>query len=201
MKKILLTVLASGTACLALTSVPAFAVMPITSGWYFEANGGTSRQQDTSNNGRLSSNMTGLGGSGNIGYKFMPYVGVEAGYTQYSLERLELNNVTVLKNRPYDYHAAVKGIIPIGNSGFEPFAKIGYARVKTKYQVIDPALLAVSNATASNASSSGVYLGVGAEYYFMQEFAVIVQWARAKGNGSVTGEMDLYSIGASFIFN
>jgi hypothetical protein len=44
-------------------------------------------------------------------------------------------------------------------------------------------------------------LGAGAQYYFMQEFAVVAQWARARGNSDTNGTMDLYSIGISFIFN
>lgn len=192
--------IATSITLLAVASTPALAAMSAASGWYLEVTGGGSKQQNDSN-GSLSSKNVGMAGNGAIGYKFMPYVAGEAGYTQYSRVDLKSGGTLALKNRPYDYHAAIKGIIPIGNSGFEPFAKVGVARLKTKYQVKDSDAVLAAGASSSDKSSTGYYLGAGAQYYFMPELAVVAQWARAHGNSDATGSMDLYSVGLSFIFD
>lgn len=187
-----------GTAALLLLP-PAFAVTSVTSGWYVEGTLGTSKQQDNSN-GNLSTSETGLAGSASIGYKFMPFVGTEIGYTQYSLQRLQNNGTTVVKDRLSNYFGAVKGIIPIANSGFEPFAKVGISRLRSKNQIIDNAAATAAGANPHNASSTGFYMAAGAQYYFLPELAIVAEWARANGNSSSTGSMDLYSVGLSYIF-
>ena len=66
-----------------------------------------------------------FGGNANVGYKFMPFFAAEVGYTAYA--NTEVKNGTGAKAghvRSYSYDLAGKGIIPIGGSGFEAFAKL-----------------------------------------------------------------------------
>lgn len=180
-------------------SLPAFAVPSLASGWYLEGVLGNSKQQDRSI-GNLSLNNTGLAGGASIGYKFMPFFATELGYNQYSLSRYTFNDTIVAKNRTHSYQAALKGIIPVVNSGFEPFAKVGVSRLSSKNQIKNGPLATASGANLSNSSSTGFYLSAGAQYYFLPELAVVAAWARANGNSSSTGSMDLYSVGLSYIF-
>lgn len=197
MKAKTLTVLAGMVSL--FTHHPAYACMPLPSGWYIEGSGGSVRQQDASNGG-LTTDTSGLGWNATIGYKFMPFLAIEAGYTQYGIIKEKNGATTVMRNRPVSVDFAAKGIIPIANSGFEPFGKVGYARSKNKIQVTDAALIPPT-ASTDNESASGLYLGAGAQYYFMPELAVVAEWNRAAGNNDSVGHLDLYSIGLSFIFD
>ena len=95
---------------------------------------------------------------------------------------------------------AAKGILPIAASGFEAFAKLGFSRLVTSASISDSAAAAAIGYGSSSHSATGLYIGVGGQYYFMPEMAVVAQWARAQGNSS-TGNEDLLSGGVSFIFD
>ncbi|OGT36875.1 MAG: hypothetical protein A3F11_08830 [Gammaproteobacteria bacterium RIFCSPHIGHO2_12_FULL_37_14] len=169
-------------------------------GWYAEGNLGSTRLINEDYPANSSNSSSGLGGNINVGYKFMPYVGVELGYTRYANTTIDDQNSTEAgSDKHYSYDLAGKGIIPIGTGNFELFGKFGIQRIYSS--------ISISNTTAANNiglgsgqhSTTGYYLGVGGEYYFSPEFAAVAQWARANGNSS-TGTLDLYSVGVSYIF-
>src|SRR5437868_3492213 len=56
--------------------------MSVPSGWYLEGNIGGSHLSGKSYPG--NSSTSGLAGSVDVGYKFMPYLGTEIGYTHYA---------------------------------------------------------------------------------------------------------------------
>jgi len=191
--------LLAGTATLFSLSATNHAMMSLCDGWYADLGLGWVHEQGISNDG-LTVKDVGVAGRVNIGYKFMPFVATELGYTYYGMQRFESGGQTILKNRPYDFHFDIKGMVPIANSGFEPYAKIGVVYSKTRYQIIDSAAVIATNANTTNRSHTGLYIGAGAQYYFMPELAGFAEWARAKGSSSSTGTLDLYSFGLLFIF-
>lgn len=195
-KKLLAAV--SATAGLLLTT-SAFALMSVPCGWYLEANGGSASLSNKSYPG--SSSSSGIGGSANLGYKFMPYLGGEIGYSLYPNTSIKAANGTKAgTDKHYSYDIAAKGILPIAASGLEAFGKVGFNRNVTSMTINNSAAANSIGLGTGSHSASGLYLGVGLQYYFMPEMAVVAQWARAQGNSS-TGNEDLLSAGISFIFS
>lgn len=182
-----------------LFAAEAKAIMSNPYGWYFDANVGYTKLLDISLNGG-SASTTGAGGSLTLGYKFMPYFGLEIGYTKYADSKVSDQagaNAGTLKS--YSYDLSVKGIMPVYDSGMEFFAKLGVQRGHTRFSINNLAAADSINMTGTSSSHTGLYIGAGGQYYFMPELAVMGQWARAVGNQSV-GTLDLYSIGITFTF-
>src|SRR5688572_24203858 len=87
---------------------PALAIMSVPMGWYLEANAGATRLSNKSYPGSASS--SGIGGNANIGYKFMPYLAVEAGYSQYHDTTIKNpQGVTAATDKRYSYDLAIRG--------------------------------------------------------------------------------------------
>lgn len=197
-KKHLLLSMTAGWLVTAL-STPASALCSASDGWYVEGNLGSTYLSNRHYPG--SSNSSGIGGNANLGYKFMPFFAMEAGGTQYANTYIKNHAGTkAALDRHYSYDIAGKGIVPITDSGFELFAKLGAERINSHISIKNQAAANDIGIGASHHSQTGLYFGVGAQYYFMPEMAVVAQWMRATGN-SKTGTMDLLSLGLSFIFN
>lgn len=192
----ILTLIASGITTLSIaTSASAAVTLP--SGWYAEGNLGTSKTH-------VSSPGTSVGNSGfawnvNAGYKFMPFFAGEIGYTRYATADIKLNGTKIAKDTLYSYDIAGKGILPISDSGLNLFAKLGIARSSAHIVNTNAAVGTVSNAGSS--FTTGVYYGLGGEFSFLPNVGVNLQWARAKSKSSTGGNLDLYSIGVSYIFS
>jgi hypothetical protein len=183
---------------LLLLTAPAFAVMSLPYGWYLEANLGSSTTSSNHYPGNVSS--SGIGYNANLGYKFMPYVAAEFGYTGYANTTVKTaagNKAGIAKN--YAYDLAAKGILPIYDSGFEAFAKLGLQRIASSMSIQGPLAAASLGLGSTSHSATGYYAGLGMQYYFMPEFAINAQWMRSEGN-STTGSFSLLSAGLSFIF-
>lgn len=177
--------------------------MSVPCGWYVEANAGYSTLSNTNLPGKVDSN--GAAGNLNIGYKFMPYVGLEIGYSQYSGSSINdiITGEQAGKAKHYSYDIAGRAIWPIADSGFELFGKIGAQHIATTVSLNrqnPEAIINTGLTTSMGGGTTGLYMGLGGQYYLMPELAVVVQWQRAAGNGS-TGTADLYSGGLSFIFD
>lgn len=186
----------SGLAIFSLTT-QTFAVSSNPYGWYAEANVGSTKLSNKNYPG--SSSASGVGGNLNIGYKFMPFFATEIGYTQYanaSVKDQFGTKAATVKN--YSYDIAAKGIIPIQDYGLEPFAKVGIQRLNSHVSLNNQTAASNLGLSSSSHSATGLYLGVGAQYYFTPEFAAVAEWARAEGNNT-TGNYDLYSLGLSFL--
>lgn len=197
-KKFLLAVVAGCVFGVLATS--ASAMMSVPNGWYIEANAGSTNLSNKNYPG--SASTSGIGGNANIGYKFMPYFATEIGYSQYANSSIkDISTGTKAGNdKHYAYDLAAKGILPIVDSGFEAFAKVGVTRVGNKMSINSQTAATAIGLSSSSHSDTGIYLGVGGQYYFMPELAVVVQWQRAQGNSS-TGTLDLVSGGLSFILD
>lgn len=194
-KKISSIALLLGCFC----SPSAQAIMSNPFGWYFDANLGYTKISDIKfNNG--STNNNGFGGNITLGYKFMPYFGLEIGYSKYSNTSIadqSCNKAGELQ--AYSYDLALKAIMPVYDSGMEIFGKIGAQRTHTRFSIKNLYVANYISMTSHTESRNGLYAGLGGQYYFMPEFAVVGQWARAVGNANV-GTWDLYTIGITFIF-
>jgi opacity protein-like surface antigen len=198
MKKLVLA--AASIAALGAT-VSAMAAVSLPSGWYLEGNAGATRVSNSNYGSGLSTSNSGLGWNANGGYKFMPYFAGELGYTRYANTKLKYAGTQVAKVTNYSYYLAGKGILPISDSGFELFAKLGIARLKS-HATLTNASYASSNNLSINTGSrtiTAAYFGVGGEYNFTPMLAMNIQWNRSKGN-STSGNLDLLSLGLSYLF-
>lgn len=197
--KVLVLAAASAATFCATSSVMASIAIPTS--WYIEGNVGSSRISNVNYGTGLSNTSSGFGWNLNGGYKFMPYFAAELGYTSYAKTKIKFNGAGVANDTHYSYYLAAKGILPISDSGVDLFAKLGIARINDHVTISDPTTVN-NNGLTVNAGSHAVtaaYFGVGADYFFLPNAAVNIQWNRAKGN-KTTGNLDLYSIGLSYLF-
>ncbi len=198
-KKITITIM--GVATLGMTTL-AMGVASLPVGWYLEGNLGVSKISDVSYAPNTSISSTGLGWNINGGYKFMPYFAAEIGYTSYANGTINFNGSKVGKDQAQAYDIVGKAILPIQDTGGEVFAKLGAARSKSHVTVTNASLLAGSGETLNTGqhNSTNFYFGIGGDYSFMPNSAVNLQWNRVAG-GSSTGNLDLLSLGLSYLFD
>ena len=172
------------------------AAIAVPTGLYVEGNGGTSKTSDVNPVG-TSLDGTGFGWNVNLGFKFMPYFATEVGYTHYAKADITAGP-TIATDTSYAYDFALKGLLPVIDSGINFFAKIGIARIMNHIVNNNPNVGTVGN--AGEHSSTSMYYGLGGEYAITPQLLGVLQWGRAKGNGD-TGTLDLYSAGLAYIFD
>lgn len=161
-------------------------------GWYLEFNIGQSKLTDV----KHVSDNKGWGGNIDLGYKFMPYFGLEFGYTQYANTSIKLEDGTksdTIKHNAFDI--AARGILPYGS--FEAFTKLGISRLFAK---ISDHHYHDGHHDNNTTGKTALYIAIGGQYYFSPESAIILQWARANGNKK-TGTEELWSIGVSYLYD
>lgn len=182
-------------------SAPALATVSMPVGYYVEGNVGQSRLHGKSYPGHSSDK--GFGWNANLGYKFSPFMAAEAGYAHYASSRVKDNNgVQVATDRHYSYIITSKGMLPLGTTGLELFAKVGVARTFSKLSVNNEQAASASNMTfkTGRTEATGAYLAAGFDYALSPNMNVNVQWSRAKGNSN-TGELELMAVGLTFLFS
>ncbi len=196
-----ITLLMISTTTLGLSTL-AFGIVPMPVGWYLEGNLGVSKISNVSYAPNTSISSTGLGWNLNGGYKFIPYFATEVGYTSYASGTINFNGAKVGKDQAQSVDLAAKAIMPIQETGAEIFAKLGVARAKSQVTVTNAPLLAGSGETlsAGNFRSTSLYFGLGADYSFIPNAAVNLQWNRVDGSSKV-GNLDLISLGLSYLFD
>lgn len=167
------------TATLVIASISniAFADIPVARGSYADINVGYSKIV----NSNVVDNVTGLGLNVNVGYKMMPFFAVEIGYTTYGASKSSFTGANAID-------AAIKGILPFQEVGVELFAKLGPDYVNNSK---------VPNGISPNATN--VYYAVGGAYAMNPSMLIVLQYSQAAGNSN-TGNFQLFSIGASYIF-
>lgn len=183
-------------------STTAFAVAPLPEGFYLEANGGSSQSSDANYGPNSSYSGSGIGWNVNGGYKFIPFFATEVGYTHYASTEVKNGaGVKAATDDHYSYGVAGKGILPISDSGFELFAKLGVSWLHSQVNVSNTA---AANSIPLNRTGTqtvmGVYLGAGGEYFLTPSIPINLQWAMAKGDDK-TGNQNLYSIGLAYLFD
>jgi hypothetical protein len=200
--KLLLLVVLSSFPMLAFALFGCNSMMSLPCGWYAEGNIGY-----THLSGRFSSspsashdNKSQIGGNINVGYKLIPYLAAEVGYFQFPSTSIDVGNTRVATLKHYAADLALKGIVPVEDTGFEVFAKlgVGYFRSTINIRHRKQILAHAAGIHSTSRSRSGLFLGLGGQYYFMPELAVVLQWQRIQGSSS-NGTADLYSIGLSWL--
>ena len=199
LNKKILGLLLIGCSIVAYTT-PSFAMMSIPYGWYVEANAGSAHVSHQDNVNGVNKSSSGLGGGVNAGYKFIPFLGIEVGYTQYPIVAWKQSSTSTKfgNDKYYSYDLVAKGILPMMDSGLEFFAKAGLGHLVSHLSITNNDIaqsLGLSNVTHS---STGLTIGGGLQYYFLPEVAVVAQWVRVQGN-SQTGYEELLSGGLSVI--
>ena len=188
----------SGLVMLGLFTA-AHAALPLPYGWYVEGNVGGSQEQGKSYPG--STQTRGFGWNVDAGYKFMPYLGAEIGYTGYYHTNINApSGSTAGQDNHYSYDFAGKGILPIADYGIELFGKLGIAGIQSNVRISNSTAASSIGLTSSSNNTTGLYMAVGAEYYVLPQMAVNGQWARVQGNSN-TGNLTLLSVGLSFLFD
>jgi OmpA-OmpF porin, OOP family len=175
------------------------AAMALPTGWYLEGNGGSSRISSVNYGSGLSNTSSGFGWNVNGGYKFMPYVAAEIGYTRYAQTKVRSAGTNVANDNHYSYYFAGKGILPLSDSGIDLFAKLGLGRLNSHVIITNPSIVNANNVNAGSRAVIGAYFGVGGDYSFTPNLALNAQWNRQKGS-STTGNLDLYSLGLTYTF-
>lgn len=163
------------TMALIAINSQAFADTPIAKGSYADINIGYSKITDLD-----TSDVTGLGLNVNLGYKFMPFFGLEIGYTTYGASNSSFTGANT-------FDAAIKGIVPFQEVGLELYAKVG------------PAYIQNSNSDNGSDGITNIYYGFGGAYALTPTMLLTVQWTEAVGN-SDTGNLQLLSIGVAYLF-
>lgn len=199
MKKLKIIAWAGLAATCTITS--AMAITPLPTGWYVELNGGRSKVTNISYASGSSISNTGIGWNLNGGYKFIPFCAAELGYTKYADSSSKINGVKIATATYYSYDVALKPILPVGDIGAEVFAKLGLAYLNTSVKAANASYAAANgiSVTTGSHNTTRYYFGLGAEYYFIPSLALNAQWQRAQGNNK-TGNLNLYSLGLSYLF-
>lgn len=151
--------------------------VPVARGSYADVNSGYSKIVDAEG----ADNVTGLGFNVNLGYKLMPFFGIEAGYTTYGASKSSFTGANAID-------AVIKGILPFQEVGVELFAKLGPVYVNNSK---------VPDGISPNATN--VYYALGGAYAMSSNMLITLQWSQANGNSN-TGNFQLLSIGASYLF-
>lgn len=201
--RIKLLVLATASVVASGLVTSAMAAMPLPIGWYVEGQGGYTKVSGASyGSSGLGTSSPGFGWNLDFGYKFMPYFAGEVGYNSYAKAKIKYNGTQVAQDVHNSYYIAGKGILPISDSGFELFAKLGVAHMRGHVTITNPSYANANgvNINAGTHSATGAYFGGGGSYNFMPNFSMNLQWARSKGNSSI-GNLDLYTLGFNYLFN
>ncbi|HEX2548494.1 MAG TPA: outer membrane beta-barrel protein [Gammaproteobacteria bacterium] len=150
-----------------------FAHVPIPRGWYADGSVGLTNTNTSEDDDGDNNSSTALGYNVNLGYKFLPFFGLEGGYTSYGTSSSSFTG-----NHAIDI--ALKGIIPFPEVGAEIYAKLGGAQVYPQ----------------GENNSTGLYYGFGADYWLFANMSILMQWMQAKGSD---GPLNLFSIGVGFL--
>ena len=183
-----------------LVTMSSWGATPLPCGWYIEGNWGASKATGKDYPGVPTIDNTGTGWSANAGYKFMPYLAAEGGYTRYGATRLQSDGVTIADDNHYAIDIAGKAILPLFTSGFELFAKLGVARVNSSIGSIHLPEGSSIVLDTGDKSGTGLFVGGGVAYSFIPNLVANIQWEEANGNNK-TGNLSLLSIGISFILD
>lgn len=164
--------------------------------WYVGGHVGLSRAHDkAAPHSGDSVTEIGPGWTADLGYQFAEFykaiLAGELGYTQYHNSNETTPSTNVASTEHFSTYLAAVLQYPLVNR-FNIFGKLGVAYSYAKK------VFTVSGASAS-ANVYSPYYGAGLSYNITQQAALVLQWARARGNGS-TGSTDLTSLGISYNF-
>jgi len=126
------------------------------------------------------------------GWRFHPYMALEAGYYEFGTYDFRGNAgaVTVTGDAKVEsYSLSLVGILPMGEH-FEGYGRIGYAHTKAKFS----ANTAISSAFAADTQNEATY-GIGARWHFARNWSLFAEWMK---NDKI--KIDNYMGGIDFRF-
>jgi len=142
--------------------------------------GQVARDYDDARDKRKSSSKTDNAYKLTVGLKLNPYVALEAQYADLGKAKYKRNsshwqNKETTKTQGYG--ANVVGIIPIGETGVNLFAKTGLHRMSTKlaHTVVHPTESGKSKKTINKWTHN---YGIGASYTFVENFEAVAEFER-----------------------
>ncbi len=164
--------------------------------WYVGGHIGLSRTHDKAAVGSGDSvTQIGPGWTADLGYQFAEFhraiFAGELGYTQYHNSNETRPSINVASTEHFATYLAAVLQYPVV-SHFNIFGKLGVAYSYAKK-------VFTGSGASSSANVYSPYYGAGVSYNITQQAALVLQWARARGNGS-TGSTDLTSLGISYNF-
>ena len=179
----------------------ALAVVPFPSGWYIQGNAGVTKVSGTSYGAGASTTSNGPSINLIAGYKYNPFFAGEVGYTKYTDVKIKNSARTQAgTNKVVSADIAGVGILPIGVTGFELFAKLGVSLLRSKVSISDADAASTVNISSGTHNVSNVFIGAGFDYSFCANIPINFQWQRARGDQR-SGDLDLYSVGVAYIFS
>jgi OOP family OmpA-OmpF porin len=175
---------------------PVVIVPGFTPSWYVGGHLGESRVHDGASPGSSNSvTEIGPGWTVDLGYKFIEFYKAifagEIGYTQYYHSSETAPGLVIATTDHFSSYAALVGQYPL----IQHFGALGKLGVAYSYAQ------KVFEATGVSASANdySLYYGGGLTYDITPQAALVLQWARARGNDE-TGSTDLTSLGISYSF-
>lgn len=201
MKGIKILALTAATFTVFTAASSSYACVSLPTAWYVEGNVGTSTESNRTYGANTTSSTSGLGWNGNFGYKFMPYFALDAGVISFANTNVKASSTsnTFAQDRHWSYNIAAKGILPLSDSGFEGFVKLGGTELYSSIKVTDGGTQSLTgfNGPYKNNSTS-LFYGAGVNYFFSPTLGAVAQWNQAKGN-SKTGVQNFYSVGLTLL--
>lgn len=150
-----------------------------------------------------SSNITNNGFGGRVygGYQFSPVWGTELGFEQFAtakFNRVTANGVSNISGSSNinAIDLVLKGTYPLGNSGFDAFAKAGGAYEMTSISNI------ISTHGGPNSANQFLFTyGFGFDYDICPELVTDLTWMRIQNSGgTTTTNADLLTLGLGYYF-
>lgn len=162
--------------------------------WYVGGHIGESRTHDKKAPGSSDSvTQIGPGWTVDLGYQFAEFYRVlfagELGYTQYHNSNETTPGTNVASTEHFSTYLAAVAQYPLVDN-FNVLGKLGVAYSYAKK-------VFTASGTSASANDYSPYYGLGVSYNVTSNAALVLQWARARGN-SKTGSTDLTSLGITY---
>ncbi len=142
----------------------------------------------------------GFGFSTNVGYQFTPFFALETGFIYFAPQEVETNWGDKLTQDVYAGHLSAKGILPLADSGFSVFTKLGYAFTYTEVEASG----GFADGCTDDEVGGSFLLGFGAAYAINERLAANAQWNRVFAVSNIPGgsdfDMDLFTVGLAYKF-
>ncbi len=158
---------------------------------------------------------TGAAGRAFGGFNFNRYAGVELGYTRYARALYTGQAPGYYASMKYyfrTYDIVLKGYLPLGDSGFNLYGLLGYARVVGTLKYINnfgvplSGTIATPQAKINHMWRNRPIYGLGANYTFAKHFTIgleateIYRMGSFSTSNTATPNLDLYTLNFAYNF-
>ncbi len=168
----------------------ALAATSLSKGIYVSLNGGYSKVDETIKDNRKQHNSD-FGGNIDLGYKFVPVIATEAGFTWHTSERFDYD---IKGDNNFAIDLALKIMLPFDSTGLSLFAKAGPAMVHHRLKDGTQPVEHVGDHTRP-----ALYLGGGVGYAISKNLGIDIQASATTKNGKTIPAMYLVSAGITYI--